>query len=241
MKRIPLFLVCCLFTTTLLSQRYNLIKKNSIDLILGVDNGFWLISSGDVSPRNDIGATNRAKQERHKPAFRLGFNYNYALSQRSFIKTGLRFTNPGYRTQSIATIGVEDLGVWGEPIYLADEEFQFSYIFIEVPLHLRYVYSKSWCKSYVEGGISGNYYLQTRINPPDSKNDIPEEWLQFNENINRFSWMANLSIGAEFCVVDCIPFFIQMTGRYQLNTIENNDFKERFVGLGIETGVRFLF
>ena len=98
---------------------------------------------------------------------------------------------------------------------------------------LRYVYTKSWCKSYIEGGISTNYYLQTRITPPN-ESDVPNEWLQVQENINRWSWMANLAIGAEFWFADQIPVFIQMTGRYQLNPIQNENIAERFVGLGIE-------
>lgn len=241
MKNLIILFVFALSFNTAIAQRWNLAQKNSIDFVLGVDQGFWLLSadSKEVTIRDQV--QRRKDLEREKPAFRIGFNYNYALGQRLFLKSGLRLINPGYRSRNLLSVSAAEREQFPDFPSSSTQEFNYNYLFLEVPLAMRYVYSRSWCKSYLEAGISGYYYLGTRIHDPETAGSTSSTNFHFQEQITSFSWMANLAIGAEFWVQNQIPVFIQLTGRYQLNNLVNEGIKERFVGLGIETGVRWLF
>jgi len=246
MKTIPAFLLllsAILFTTNLQAQRWNQQKPNSIDFIFGLEYGHRLLSNSEndnADLDNLIRFRNNA--ERGNGNYRVGFNYNFLLTQKLFLKTGILYVNTGYKTKSPANY------TGGEEIRLSESAinpysgtyYRQIYQMLEFPLAIRYVYSDNWCKSYVEAGFSANHYLQTKLKGKDANDENINRVLN-QETVRPWNFSTALAIGAEFLIQESLPAFIQMTARYQLSPLTELEVEERLVAVGIETGVRYEF
>ena len=71
------------------SQRWNLRYKNSVDLIIGSDLGYRVIEANSNDQKVIDHLRFRRNVEEAKHNFRIGFNYNFALSEKLFLKSGL--------------------------------------------------------------------------------------------------------------------------------------------------------
>jgi hypothetical protein len=238
MKQLTLLLlILACYCTQSIAQQWNLRLKNSIDFIIGGDLGYRFI----VNKTNDQEVSDhfrfRNKAESVKSSFRIGFNYNLAVSEKVFFKTGMRLTNPGYLATWIDTTIYKKEG--SPNFFNLNRDFKYSYLFLEMPIMVRYIYSENWCKSFIEGGFSTNYYLETRIK--SIPNEDSAEIYNLKEEVTPINLSANVSIGAEFLIAKRIPAFIQMIFRYQITNLEKNQLKEYLWTAGFESGMRYEF
>jgi len=236
-----LVIILCFISESAIGQRYNLRKKNTIDFVFGLDYGFRAIKGDERAPQVATLLDNRRGQEIPKLNYRIGFNYTFYLSETLMLKSGLRFTNPGFRTGLISTYDpTVDINEFPKQWDRNGNRYQFNYLFVEIPMMLRYVYSKNWCKSYVEFGLSSNIYMKSLI----LERIIEEEAVNksfVTEDINRFNVLVNFAIGAEMQLDRNFVSFVQLMTRYQLTNLRKSQLKEYIGGLGIESGVRFAF
>ena len=221
-------------------QRWNLSTKNTIDLIVGADYSYRTIG-GDpriAGVRQSI--SHRSRQEKPKSNYRFGFNYSYYLTDRFYLKSGVRLSNPGFKTGPVNSYNPTlDINSFDKQLLLAGERLEFNYILIEIPYVMRYVYSLNWCRSYLEAGFSSNIYLHTQI----KTKTIGQELLSHrkHEQIRKHNLLVNLSIGGEMVLSRDMSWFVQIIGRYQLDNLRQSDLIEKIGSLGVESGVRFEF
>jgi len=219
-------------------------RNNSFDLIIGADYGHRIISIRSDDPESPVYFSNRTA-ERPKLAIHLGFNYNRKLAPRCFFKTGLRFTNYGFLSSNIQDFDVtrnvnriRKLG--GLQTQSSNRvDVAYHYLFLEIPTIFRYNYSRNWCKSYLEAGITNLVYLGTQVRKRYF--DQPQEFIGIQEGIQRFNYLATAAIGAEMPLYNRYDFFVQMTARYQHNNLRLSEVEEQIFGVGFETGIRYLF
>lgn len=240
-KILALFL--CALPSLSQAQRWNLIHKNSIDIISGIELSANIIepNSADIedfktvrkiSPRSSI-----------NPSYRFGIDYNFALGEKWFLKSGGRFFQSGYRTENLDLFNSDDLEVLKRISQNKTiETIAYKYNFLEIPLMARWVYSGNRCKSFIEFGMSGNIYLSSKIRIHEDKglNDL-SPFAKLKEENALFHLTANLSIGGEFWITKELPAFIQLTGRSQINKLKSKGTKQRNIGIGIQSGLRYLF
>lgn len=240
LKLALLLLGTLLLTQSAFAQRWNLTQKHSIDIVTGGDYGFRSITGDRNNPTVPQLIANRQKNEVPKFNYRIGVNYSYFLTDKLFIKSGIRLSNPGFKTGLIADFDPTSNINLVEKIHQDDGiEAQFEYIFLEIPTLIRYVYSGTWCRSFLEAGFSSNFYLHSIITK--THQDGTKERTITQEEIRRYNLIGNLSLGAEMEITKDIAWFIQLNGRYQFANLRRSQITERIGSAGVETGVRFLF
>ena len=241
MKRLCLLVITAFLCLESTAQRWNLNHKNSIDFIFGVDYNFRLLSSDSNEEGADLLVAARNREERAGNNLRLGFNYNYFLSEKLFLKSGISFSNPGYKANVLLSLQEEGQILRAHPeFFQSAKSLDYRNFYLEMPLAVRYVYSDLWCKSFVEAGISSNLYLGSRIKSIREDGEI-EKIRIVEDDIARHHLSANISIGGEFIMYKRFPVFVQLVTHVQLTNIERNLINERLVSIGLETGVRHEF
>lgn len=204
--------------TLLLFVQLTFGQISTIDVVGGAHSSYRILSNSE-NPEVQQLINVRNNLETRRINYILGFNINYKLNERVFIKSGIRYTEKGYSSTYHFPNSIF-CGV-GDPI---NHNFQFKNTYLEVPFAVR-VYQKndSEFKSYVELGLAPSKLLTTNLFQP--------------ENFNTFHLPATLAIGAEYEFVNHLAF-VQLVNKADLmpNGVE---MKERFVELGFEAGVRF--
>ncbi|MEM9918235.1 MAG: outer membrane beta-barrel protein [Bacteroidota bacterium] len=233
-----LFLLLCISTISR-AQSWNLKRSWAIDLVLGIDYGFRTFKH--LGEPEDQLAVVRQRSHIEKPSYnlRIGFNYNRLLSDRWAIKTGLRLINPGFRSGS--SIDIREGDDWKlENSQFAQDgyDYRFQYLFLEIPTMFRYVYSRNWCKSYLEAGLSHNFYLHSKIN---QQREGEAQSFKGRQNLKPYNISAALAIGGEILLERQWSIFIQMGAHYQLTPLREQQVKEYLVSLGLESGWRMMF
>ncbi len=240
-NRLLLLFSICYFTSTItLSGQagWNSKLANSIDVVIGGDFGFRMISRSSSTPETQQEFENRKNLERYKLNYRFGFNYYHGITGNISVKTGLRFANPGF---SITDTKLEDLN---EDINRIEKEwvnggseYRYNYHMIEIPLGVKYVLSNTYCDPYFEAGVSANVYWKTIVeerfyNGGSENNSI-------SEDINKVNWIGFVASGGTFDISRKISGFIQLVARCQVNNLRSADLNERLISVGLEVGGRY--
>jgi hypothetical protein len=223
------------------AQMYGRYQAHSFDLAYGIEYGHRLLSTDSKAGPDLLAIQNRNNSERGKAHWRLGFHYNYLLREKLILKTGLRFASTGYRSRQGLGLTDADREMLSQSNLQqrSYKGYDFNIQLLEIPLGIRYVYSENWCKSYIETSLSANHYLRTKIVGADKGGH--KDFLIVEQNIKPWSYAASLAIGAEFLLRKTIPAFIQLTSRYELTPHSVGPIEERFVAMGVETGLRYGF
>jgi len=185
-----------------------------------------------LSPRSSI-----------NPTYRFGLDYNFALGQKWFLKSGGRFFQSGYTTNNLSYFEPDDLEALKRfSQNQVVDEVEYKYNFLQIPLVARWVYSGNRCKSFFEFGVEGNLHLNSKIRNYQEKGlgDLAQ-FVRLQENITPFHWGIMMSIGGEFWITKELPAFIQLNGRSQISKLETDGIKQKVIGMGIQSGIRYLF
>lgn len=239
-KLLLLFSICYLISNTKASGQsgWNSKLSNSIDVVIGGDFGFRMITRTSSDPETQQEFENRRNLEKYKLNYRFGFNYYQGITGNLSIKTGLRFANPGF---SISDTNLEDLnedinGI--EKKWISEgSEYRYNYHMIEIPLGVKYVISNTYCDPYFEAGLSANVYWKTIVQERFHKGG--SESNSISEDINRVNWIGFVASGGTFDISRKISGFIQLMARCQINNLRSGDLNERIISLGLEAGGRY--
>lgn len=236
MKLKSILLSLLLIPTFLFSQ-----SKSSIDIIGSADYSFRHLTAGDESAttlfsnQDQVDFLNGRQTGRFKARF--GFNYNRQVSQKIFIKTGLRLARIGY----INDFRMSSFDVEGAK--LSDE-----HLFVEVPLIARFEAPQDEKISlFLEAGFSPHVYLSTRTKEVID-GEITEEPMDFADEgfFNRLQWVGSFSAGLNYNLNDKWQLFGQSVFRYHFTSlIDLSELPaplpftiERLYTIGFEFGVR---
>ncbi len=239
-KRLALFVMLCLSTTISYSQYFGSNSKlsNSIGIVLGGDFGFRLISSSSTDAEVLDQVSNRGEAEKQKLNHRFGFNYYHGLGGSFALKTGIRIANPGFTISSINPIDIRaNINSIKKSFEPNSYSYRYQYQMIEVPIGIKYVFSKATCMPFIEFGIAPNFYQKTVIE------ELPYEGGSTKssvvEDINKVNFFSFASMGGSFSISNNISGFTQLIGRYQLNNLRKGALEERVISLGLEVGVKY--
>ncbi len=237
-----LALLICAIPTTTMAQRWNMVKKNSIDLVSGLEMSSILLKPKSAL-KEDIDKINHTEpRSAINPTYLTGLDYNFALSSTFFIKTGGRFYQTGYTTENKNLIEAKNLDQLNRISASKDiETFTYKFQYLQIPIMGRWVYSGNRCKSFVEFGVTGNMYLNSKIYDSTAETGNSKDFVRVREDITPFHFFGVLSIGGEFWITKTLPAFIQLTGRGQISKLINNGIKEETMGMGIQSGIRYAF
>jgi len=238
--KIKLLLVLMILPIWIFGQNYSWKKpKGTYGFILGFDLGMRHLSfEENYTALKEAQKYYLIDSESALLSFRLGFDYSWFIAEDMYLKTGLRLTNPGYFSQQLESLNNKDKLAINQDIGLEkNTTYNHRYFFLELPLAWRMIYQGRNCRSFIEAGISTQYYISTNLKAANN----PVETIKLRENIFPFYFSGLIGIGAEYDLNDKIPVFIQLVCRYQLNRIDKGHVKEGLISLGIETGTRYYF
>ncbi len=234
------FLIFSFFLTTMSGQ-----KDMSIDIVGSFDysgasnydfiSGINLNSISIKSSKTSIINTNR-----------FGVNFSFRIYENMMFKTGIRLAELGSKFNAEYS-HTSQCYVPGELVrereFLQYEE-EFSNNFIEIPLILRYEYSKKRLSPYFEVGISPHFYMNSKrsyrtVNNNGFSYNIDEVTTGFS----KLQLVFVFSAGMNYNISQSLTAFAQPTIRRHLNSIQINPdgTKARFYSMGLEYGVRYRF
>lgn len=217
--------------------------NQSIDVIGGMDYSYRSLSaSGEDATSMGI-IEIRDNIEIGNVSWRVGFNYNLRLTNKVFLKTGLRFASVGYKEKKRTGLrwGSEYDGEGGwipDPSLPHEIQLVDDYWFTEIPIVARYEINQKKLSPFFELGISPTIFLAARLR---RKNDIGSDTEFLNTEVhrfNRFHLVGFISFGLNYSLNDNYQLFGQPAFRYHFTDLVDNPIGERLYNFGIEVGVR---
>lgn len=214
-------------------------QTNSIDLIGSLDLTYRALITQEFIGDNII---EERQDEVPKLNWRAGFNFNQQLFEKWFLKTGLRLASVGYRSaKKELRFGDQHDGSGGfDETSTRIQQLTIDYLFLEIPLMLRYEWQREKWAPFVEGGVSTSYYLVTRLTTSIDNDDTTRLDNQSDAAIPIY-FVANASFGMNYNISEQWQAFGQSIFRFHLNPISKEVIKEYLYGLGLEMGVRRKF
>ncbi len=216
--------------------------KSSVDLMYGIDYTYRnLKTTSEDSTVLGI-FEKRQAVEKGKLNWRFGFNYNQRLTNKVYIKTGLRLASIGYKGEKQTDLRWPSENVGGEYVFdpnLPHEvQLIYNYWFVEIPLALRFEYLDKKFTPFVEIGVSPSIFMTTKT---ISKTDIDTS-SSFskgnNQNFNKFQMVGVVSMGMSYQISDKFQVFGQPSFRYHLTKLVDAPIEEKLYNYGLEIGIR---
>jgi len=228
---------------TLCAQYYSFKKpKGSIGFVIGSEFGARSLEYVDNST-SVINAPlqNQELIQARSKSIRVGVNYSKFLAPDTYLRTGLRFSSPGYKSGFLTTV---DTKLSDE--YVAERDgvpFQDRYNFeireykIEIPMLLRYHFMTDKCAIFAEGGMSAEFNLASTVRK-DIEKAKSEPVIVDSNLVNLY---AVIAVGSEWEVTDSFPMFLQMVMRYTPIPYQLGQTQAREFTVGVELGTRKYF
>ena len=216
--------------------------NSSIDFIAGIDYSYRHISANSSELQIPLILDSRNKNERGKFNWRFGINYNHQLSNKIYLKTGLRLASVGYSLIDLDGVkypnehngmGGHDPTIGGDP--LSSVSLLEDFLFVEVPIAARYEINTKKLAPFIELGLAPSYYigtLQTSI--LDSERTVDHTV----GNAQKLNFVGLISFGMNYNYSDTIQAFAQPTIRYHFTKLIDAKINENLYNAGIEIGVR---
>lgn len=222
--------------------------NQSIDFIGGTEYSYRNLTT---STENGF-LESRDNRESGKINSRIGFNYNRRLTNKIFLKTGLRLVNSGYKDELSLTWSVLN----PTPAHTTEYQLAHNYSFIEIPIAGRFEINQKKLSPFFELGISPSIYIKTRTKlistneqssqsepapgaPSFEPYELDTEFLKRDDsNFNKLHFVGFISFGMNYSLTDKFQFFGQPTFRYHLTKLEDAPINEYLFNCGIEIGVR---
>ncbi|MEZ4951675.1 MAG: outer membrane beta-barrel protein [Saprospiraceae bacterium] len=241
MKTISISTLLLIFFSPIFSQ-----SNQSLDIITGIDLSFrYLNQEGDGQQVQNV-LEGRNEGETPKLNWRFGFNYNLKVSQKLFIKSGLRLASVGYNGKKLTGLkwGSEYDGMGGwihDPSLPHEIQFKYDYWFLEIPVALRYEIKESKWSPYFELGIAPSFYLGELVT---KKTDIGKE-VEFTDNsiydYQKIHLVGLIAFGVNYNLSQKLQLFGQPTFRYHFAKLFEAPIEEYLYNGGLEIGLRRRF
>lgn len=192
--------------------------------IVSTSYDFRVLDDEDLS-----GRSLRGEYETGLINFGFGIDYIKYLRTSLAIKTGLRYSKVGYKTDEEDLRWPSEITAAG--VYEPDPLLPFSgtrehiYKFIQIPFNLRYNISTSITSFYVDGGLNVNIALD-------------KLWMEKYE-MTRLNLGVNLGLGVQSILTRRVAIYGAPTFRYYLSDTLKNAISENLYSYGIEFGLMY--
>ena len=205
---------------------------SSVDFIVGIDYSFRYELAPHSSAieifsfgSNSFGSSTFGGRANGKGlmGWRLGLNYNKRVGLDLLVKSGARLSSAGFT--------IDPYYGWGAEIDAESHRF----LFLEIPLVVRYEMNHSKITPYFEGGFATNFLL-------DSKTETMIATRPYDEDIGIVNFVLLLAAGYNQSIHENYELFYQGNFRYHLTGIKiEEDISHHLYSFGLELGLRKLF
>jgi hypothetical protein len=226
MKKVILAAASLLFPIFLSGQ-----TKASIGGMIGVDYTYRVIKSFPIFDA-----------ETPKIGYRIGGNYHRKLTGKVWLESGLRLAFQGYNGPKLKnrTWGSEfnpTTGVYTRDPSLPHEvQNIYDYLFLEIPIGIRYELAEKKLKKYIAFSLSPNVYLTTKVKTITDL--FTKEDFQQTYGVNKVTVSANIGFGFEYSINDRFQAFAQPSFRFHFTKFGNGLVGEYLYNGGVELGFR---
>ena len=217
--------------------------KSSVDLVGGVEYSNRYLNNTSDDPAIQAVFEQR-KGEAGKMNFRVGFNYNRRLTDRWWIKSGLRLASVGYRSAKIDNLQwpSEFDPVTGaytpDPTLPHELQTSTDYWFVEIPVMGRFEMGQGKWRPFVELGVSPLIYLSTRARQVTDIDAMSSFRRNIFGNFNGFHLSGNVSAGVLYLASERWTVFLQPVFRYHFTPLYDAAIREHLYNAGVEVGLR---
>jgi len=217
--------------------------NQSIDFVNGIEYSYRNLATSSQDEIMRVIVESRDQTETGKLNWQIGFNYNQRLTNRIFLRTGLRLASVGYKGEKNTDLRWpsehDGNGGWvADPTLPRESQLIYDYWFVEMPIVGRFEMTKKKLSPFIELGILPSYYMTTRTT---QKTDIGTD-SQFENgdvhNFNRVHFVGFLSFGMNYSLNDNLQFFGQPAFRYHFTKLADAPIAEYLFNCGIEFGIR---
>lgn len=184
----------------------------------------------------------RKSEETGKFNWQMGIGYNLKIKKQLFLRTGIKLKRMGYKEEKRTDIRWPSEFVGGvytrDPSLAHEIQILRDYLFVEIPLGLRYEMKNKGIGPFWEVAISPSYYL---INQVKEKTDIGNSTDNTrNDFLNSLYLSTNLSFGYIEPLGSNYELFQQIVVHYQITGLSNeeNESRKHLFGMGLEIGIR---
>lgn len=210
----------------------------SLDFVVGADYTFRTLYASD----NYEFILKVREAEVGKLNGRTGFNFSKRITNRLFLKTGVRLASVGYYIKKQDDVRWESEYSTGEWVPDPNLPHKLSlikdYWFVEFPLMARLEFNQRKWAPFLEGGVSPSLYVTTRTiieSDFDKNSDFEHAAVK---GFNRLQWVGVLSFGMNYNATSRIQLFAQPVLRYHLSNLVKAPVKEHLYTAGLEMGAR---
>ena len=238
----PLLLVfvqlVCFFSAEAQYGRTHFRQRSAIDLVIGGDFGFHLISGNTANPEAQQFVLNREGYEQNKLNYRFGLNYHHGITRSLTAKIGIRYANPGFVTSPIEIFDPnQDINTVEKVFEPFGAEYRYEYQMIALPLGVKYTLANAVCEPYFEAGVSPALYLRTEVQEKTYEGTTTR--ITLKENMNQVNFIGFASVGGNLNLTQSLSGFTQLVGRYQFNSLRKGPVQEQLMSFGLEVGLRY--
>ena len=209
--------------------------NQSFDFVSGIEYSYRNLTTSSEDKSVKWILESRDNEESGKLNWRVGFNYNRRLTDKIFLRTGLRLASVGYKGEKIVLRwGSDDT----DPNLPHEIQFVYDYWFAEIPIAGRFEMNRKKISPFFELGISPSIYLIQRTK---TITDIKTETQFQNNNIDGFKKVhivGFISFGVNYTINDKFQLFGQPIFRYHLTELVDAPIVEHLFNYGIEIGIR---
>jgi hypothetical protein len=219
-------------------------KRFAFDVRVSPDYTYRVMtSSGD--PDSDRYKTYFDTDETSSVNGHIGVNVNIKLSSKIWLRTGLQLSKIVYSgvLKNVAQyVSQEKDGKLttssGTSVVIRVEERKLDYVFLNIPIACRFLFSESRIAPYVELGIAPAFHIggnETYI--------VGKEQLVLPSYANSFSLFVNGGLGIQFKANASLNLFFQPTVQYQIrkNATFTYGVSQHLYSIGVELGVSKAF
>ena len=217
--------------------------NQTIDFISGIEYSYRNLTTSSEEGIAVGMMENRDDKETGKINWRLGFNYNLRLSNKIFLKTGLRLASVGYKGEKKTGLrwGSEHDGMGGwipDPNLPHEIQLVHDYWFTEIPIAGRIEINKKKLSPFFELGVSPSIYMTTRTKTITDIGTDSEFQNGDVHNFNKLHVVGFLSFGMNYSLNDKFQIFGQPVFRYHLTKLADAPIGEYLFNYGLEIGIR---
>ena len=217
--------------------------SQSIDIVSGIEYSYRNLTTSSEDEIVTKILESRDNEESGKFNWRIGFNYNRRLTNKLFLRTGLRLASVGYKGEKRTGLrwGSEYDGMGGwvpDPNLPHEIQLIYDYWFAEIPIAGRFELNEKKLAQFFELGISPSIYLTTRTK---SATDIGTDAEFQNDAIHDFNKVhivGFVSFGLNYSINEKYQFFGQPILRYHFTKLADRPIAEYLFNYGIEIGIR---
>lgn len=209
-------------------------KKASIDVLGGVE--FSSINLDNSYSWRDV-------KDSGKMNWRFGLNYNRQLTNKFFLKTGLRLASVGYNG-AIKTLKwpseVDSLGNWvPDPTLNHKRQYIYDFWYLDIPLAGRFEFSGKKLTPFMEAGVSPHIYLFTKEKTvTDFETTVDNKSGDDHANIKNIQLVGSFSFGVNYNASKKTQLFFQPIFRYHLTKLFDSEYEDHLFNYGVEFGIR---